>query len=184
MGYVPSITAPVVAGKITAAGFGAEVDNSIAALASPPRCSLSNTSNINIGAGNGTMLTWDTEEYDTDTMHSTSSNTSRIIATTAGTYRFTLALEIDNTSSGSQQTVARLLKNAAGSVTGGSAVAQVSALLPNVASVATLYIARTVVLSAADYIEVAVKRVDGVAGCFVASGAAVSYVQAELIAYP
>lgn len=45
-----------------------------------------NSANISLTSGADTALTFDTERYDTDTIHSTSSNTGRLTATTAGKY--------------------------------------------------------------------------------------------------
>lgn len=45
-----------------------------------------NSANISTTSGADTALTFDSERYDTDTIHSTSSNTGRLTATTAGKY--------------------------------------------------------------------------------------------------
>ena len=49
-------------------------------------CRVYNSSNISINNNTATALTFDSERYDTDTMHSTSSNTGRITIKTAGKY--------------------------------------------------------------------------------------------------
>jgi len=49
-------------------------------------CQVRNTADISIPNVTSTVLTFNTEDVDTDTMHSTSSNTGRIVFTTAGTY--------------------------------------------------------------------------------------------------
>lgn len=41
-------------------------------------CSLSKSSDQTISTNTSTLVTWDTEEYDTDNLHSTSTNTSRV----------------------------------------------------------------------------------------------------------
>lgn len=48
--------------------------------------SVSNSAVQSVNSGSPTALTFNTEEYDTDTMHSTVTNTSRLTATTAGVY--------------------------------------------------------------------------------------------------
>lgn len=59
-------------------------------LLSPPRCYLYQTSTTNMGtSGTAAEILWDTELYDTDTMHSTSSNTGRITCNAAGLYLIT-----------------------------------------------------------------------------------------------
>lgn len=54
-------------------------------FAEPPQCSVSG-SNVSVNSSNWTSLTAGSEAYDTDTMHSTSSQTERITFTTAGKY--------------------------------------------------------------------------------------------------
>lgn len=51
-----------------------------------PRCRVTNSANWTSTTSGTFTLTFDTESYDNDTMHSTSTNTSRITFTTAGTY--------------------------------------------------------------------------------------------------
>ena len=48
-----------------------------------------NSGVISHTSGTGTIITLDSERWDTDTMHSTSSNTGRLTATTAGRYQIT-----------------------------------------------------------------------------------------------
>lgn len=48
-----------------------------------------NSANISINNNTVTALTFDSERWDTDTIHSTSSNTGRLTATTAGKYQIT-----------------------------------------------------------------------------------------------
>jgi len=52
----------------------------------PPACRVYNSANLSIVNTTVTTVTYDSERWDTDTMHSTSSNTSRITFTTAGLY--------------------------------------------------------------------------------------------------
>jgi hypothetical protein len=56
-----------------------------------------------------TAITWDTETYDTDTMHSIVSNTERLTATTAGVYVISAAIGVANSATGSR--AIRILKN-------------------------------------------------------------------------
>ncbi len=55
-------------------------------ILSPPRCLVYQTATSSTTNGSNTVITFDTEQYDTDTMHSTSVNTGRITATTTGLY--------------------------------------------------------------------------------------------------
>jgi len=52
-----------------------------------------NSGNISINNASDTILTFDSERFDTDTMHSTSSNTGRLTATTAGVYDIKAQIE-------------------------------------------------------------------------------------------
>lgn len=49
-------------------------------------CGLRNSADISISSASSTVVTFDTEDFDTDTMHSLVSNTGRITFTTAGRY--------------------------------------------------------------------------------------------------
>lgn len=51
-----------------------------------PSVKVHNTASQAIATATVTALLWDTEEYDTGSMHSTASNTSRLIAPVAGKY--------------------------------------------------------------------------------------------------
>lgn len=56
-------------------------------LANPPKCRVyKSTAFAHTSSGSWVAVTFDSERMDTDTMHSTVTNTSRITFTTAGTY--------------------------------------------------------------------------------------------------
>lgn len=65
-------------------------------------CRLTKSSTQSISDNTETNVTWDTETWDTDSMHSTSSNTERITATTAGIYLITAYLNWASSGSGSR----------------------------------------------------------------------------------
>lgn len=77
--------------KVTAANMNTYISNNLSHLVSPPFCDLYATApgNTSGSASTFTAIPFDTEIADTDTMHSTTSNTSRITATTAGLYLVT-----------------------------------------------------------------------------------------------
>ena len=63
------------------------LSDDITFLAGPPRVRVYNSADISIAnGGSGTLLTFNSERFDSDTMHSTAANTGRITFTTAGTY--------------------------------------------------------------------------------------------------
>lgn len=74
-------------GTVAPASWGDQIRANQEFFAEPPQCSVSGTA-VSCRNGSETTLTATSEAYDTDTMHSTSSNTSRITATTAGKYLF------------------------------------------------------------------------------------------------
>lgn len=58
-------------------------------LANPPKCRVFHSVAISIPNNMETSLTFNSERFDTDTMHSTVTNPERITITTAGTYLIT-----------------------------------------------------------------------------------------------
>ncbi len=60
--------------------------NDLAFLGGPPRARVYNSADIPIANATSVPLTFNSERYDTDTLHSTATNTGRITITTAGTY--------------------------------------------------------------------------------------------------
>lgn len=110
-----------------------------------PRCKVYD--NTGIAITTDTLLTFDSEVYDTDSMHSTTTNTSRIVFTTAGLYEvvFTRAMA-SATAATSCDVVWRL--NAAGVVGGGTAGNRMNFTTGRVVSLSfTRY------FNAGDYIE-------------------------------
>lgn len=66
----------------------------------PPNCSAYNSTGQTITTGTVTALTFDSEQYDTASMHSTSSNTSRITVPSAGKYQLVAQVLFDINSTG------------------------------------------------------------------------------------
>jgi hypothetical protein len=63
------------------------LSDDITFLANPPKCRVYNSANISVAtSGVVQYLTFNSERFDTDSMHSTAVNTGRITFTTAGTY--------------------------------------------------------------------------------------------------
>jgi hypothetical protein len=111
-----------------------------------------NSGDLTIGTGAWTALTFDSERWDTDTIHSTVANTERLTATTAGTYLIIgqVEWEVDATS----QRGCRIYLN------GATVIANLWQEHTDVGScrqnVATIY-----VLSATDYVELEVYQGTG-----------------------
>lgn len=76
----------VTGDDITAALLNAHIRDNSQFLHQPPCCRVFNSANISVSNGAYNALTFNSERYNTDSMHSTAVNTSRITATTAGKY--------------------------------------------------------------------------------------------------
>lgn len=82
-------------------------------LLNPPRVLLTNSAAQSVASGGGgTSLTFDTEVYDTDAMHSTAANTDRITINTDGTYMVSMSARTQFNSAGPTRQM-RLHKNGA-----------------------------------------------------------------------
>lgn len=124
---VPTTHTVAVGDKATAADENTYVRDPIAFLINPPRCSIyQGTTGTTAGtSGVAALVLWDTEsasDGDTDTMHSTSTNTSRVVATTAGLYLVTTSIYFAANATGYREVMLR--KNSAGSSSGGTLIDQ------------------------------------------------------------
>lgn len=73
-----------------------------------PTCRVYHSLDQSIATGVTTVLSFNSERYDTDSMHSTVTNTSRITFTTAGVYVVTGGIEWDTNSDGRRAISIRL----------------------------------------------------------------------------
>jgi hypothetical protein len=131
------------------ANFGFITDSS---TAGGPGCRVYNSGAITIANNTTTALTFDTERYDTDAMHSTSSNTSRITATTAGKYMIGGCVRFVSNSTGARYLFVVL--NGTTNIVASSMAADANHY-PDL-NVSTVYD-----LAANDYIELAVNQSSG-----------------------
>lgn len=74
------------AGSIAPASWGDTIRDDLEFLISPPQCSFSHSTTQSVPDTAWTSMSGNTENYDTDTMHSTVTNNSRCTITTAGKY--------------------------------------------------------------------------------------------------
>ena len=80
--------------ELTASLWNQQVRDNTSFLYSPASCALDHTGNQTISNGTWTSVTFTAPDlFDTDNMHSTSSNTSRITINTAGIYLLTANIE-------------------------------------------------------------------------------------------
>jgi len=107
--------------KLTAADWDLGVRDALLFLMTAhPRVHAWNSTNLSFADTVTTLVTFNSENYDTDAMHSTSSNTSRITATTAGLYEFHWFIRMASTTYTQLDLDIRL--NAGGSSGGGSSI--------------------------------------------------------------
>lgn len=123
MATVPGTKTAAVGDKITAADYNAYTRDATAFWEGPPRCKVWNSTGISLTTATMTLLTWDSESWDTDSMHSTTTNTSRLVATTAGLYTVTVAVDLPGTTAGTRALNVR--KNAAGGSGAGTQVSYI-----------------------------------------------------------
>jgi len=117
-------------------------------LIEPPRCRVFDNTGVVMTNATATLMTYDSEGFDTDTMHSTVSNTSRVVFTTAGTYLVIVSLYFPSFTYTLLDWQCRL--NAAGSSAGGTQLVNVS-FMDNINRLTYFTFMRF--FSAADYIE-------------------------------
>ena len=138
------------------------LSDDITFLAGPPRCRVYNSANISVNDTTDTALTFNSERYDTDTMHSTAVNTGRITFTTAGTYAVGANVSFAADADGYRTVAIRL---------GGSTVIA-AADVPTVGAggVTRVAVATEYAFSATNYVEVVVWHNAGAALNVVAAG--------------
>jgi hypothetical protein len=113
---------------------------------------VTNTAAQSISTATNTALTWDTENFDTDTLHSTVSNTSRLTASVTGKWRVNGSAMFAASGTGSRNIFIR--KN------GSTNYADI--YMPSIAGDPfTLSISDTIDLTAGDYVELVVWQNSG-----------------------
>lgn len=155
LGATGSLMETAVA-KATTAGrlFRATGTNAIAEF-SPPGCRVYHSTTQSISSGSDTAVAFDSEYFDNDTMHSTSSNTSRVTITTAGHYLLTAKIGWGAFNNGDY--TAKLVVNGSTTIAIDTRTVPASAALP-----ARTCLAANYKLAAADYVEVVVNQTSGV----------------------
>lgn len=152
---MPTIPTPpdFTAGQVLTAAELDSVSTVLNFWASPPRVHVYNSTALTHTTSSTWYLhTWDSELYDTDTIHSTSTNTSRLVIQTAGVYEIVGQCGFDNNSTGTRGVNIRL--NSAGSQTGGTSLVQTNG--PPTPDTSSCHIATPVILYelvAGDYLE-------------------------------
>jgi hypothetical protein len=100
-----------------------------------------------------TVVTFNTELYDTDNMHSTVSNTGRLVAPVAGKYHIAARIGFVTNATGGRQGLLR--------VNGVTNIDQDIDFGPTAAGACYLLLATDYLMAAADYVEVTVVQTSG-----------------------
>ena len=146
----PQTVSDPAAGAVATAAWGDAVRAATVYLADPPHCRVYNSANISIPNNTLTALTFNSERVDTDTMHSTVTNTGRITMTTAGWYDVGGAIQWPAAAAGARAVYLR--------VNGTNYIA--AKRLDNAAQV-DMEVSTSWQFAAADYVEVVVLQVSG-----------------------
>lgn len=158
MGTVPATQNWTSGETVTASKLVAATKTPLDFLMNPPRVSAYNTTGIVAASGTPTLVTFDTEAWDTDSMHSTTTNTSRILINTSGQYLIHMYARFPNNATGYRQINLRI--NSGGTSGGGNSVQTVPMAA---ASGQTTMVVRTMELTCAagDYYEMFVQQGSG-----------------------
>lgn len=99
----------VASGNVIDPAWGNLVDSNLDFLANPPACRVySSGSFSHASSGSAQPITFNSERYDTDSMHSTSVNTDRVTFTTAGLYLVEGGVQWDANATGVRYLAIRL----------------------------------------------------------------------------
>lgn len=153
---------------LTAAGLNLELRDALNFLLNPPRVKVFRSANLTVSNTTWTLATWNSEAWDTDTMHSTSSNTSRLVATTAGVYTVTVIAQWAADGVGARYISVE--KNAGGVRAAGTSILLDHAAAPVNASYNAQPVTFDVSLAAGDYIEAWVYQASGGSLALVGAG--------------
>lgn len=132
-------------GDVLTAAWCDVVRSDLEFLIDPPACSIYNSAAQSVANNTATVLTANSERYDNDSMHSTSSNTSRITIQTAGRYLLVSTVLFDADADGFRRV--SILHNGTTSYGGISGVNDGSNIGVRLTAV------RSLVLAAGDYVE-------------------------------
>jgi hypothetical protein len=150
MATVPATQSFLAGEKVTAAKLIAATKTPLDFLMNPPRVNAYAGTSTSLTTGTSTLVTFDSEMWDTDSMHSTTTNNSRILINTSGQYLVSFYARFPSNATGYRQLNFRL--NSAGNSGGGSTWSTINVAAVNGSST---FITRTLELTcnAGDYYE-------------------------------
>jgi hypothetical protein len=164
MATIPATQSFLANEKVTAAKLIAATKTPLDFLLNPPRCSVAykagDISGDTIATGTATLIPFGTEGWDTDSMHSTSTNASRVVFNTVGLYQVSVFARFAPNATGYRMLNVRL--NAGGNSGFGSTLTTFAQ--PAAPSTTSTSISRTLdlnVTSAGDYIELFLTQTSG-----------------------
>lgn len=179
MATVPSPRTWAVGDVVSAARLNTEISTAINYLLNPPACDVYCTAGTSIPDGaTFTQVLYDTEESDTDNMHSTASNTGRITFNTPGRYEIMIYSSLP----GATYTVFSVNPriNSGGSATGGTSIRTFPFGTPGGSPYENIITLQRV-FAAADYMEVFVAQTSGGARALISSGTRANGVSARWV---
>ena len=152
MGSVP-LPRTFQAGEVETATFMNSLSAVLTFVQNPPRCSVySGSTGFSCTTGAGQLVTWDSELYDTDSMHSTSSATTRLTAQTPGLYEIKGQYNFGTNGTGQRQVA--IFKNGAP-----QCYESTNALAASQSTLLSL--SKDLYLAAGDYVEFQVQQNSG-----------------------
>jgi hypothetical protein len=125
MATIPATQSFLAGEKVTAAKLIAAAKTPLDFLMNPPRCGVYAGAGISCANQTWTLVTFDTESWDTDSMHSTVTDTSRVTINTSGQYLVTFYARFLSNATGYRQLNFR--KNSTGNSGLGSTMSTIAA---------------------------------------------------------
>jgi len=156
---VPTPLDPTAGDKLSAVAFDAGVRDPLNFMMDgQPRCHVWDSTGLSIPNSANTIITFDSETYDNDSMHNTVTQTSRITFTTAGRYDVDILLTIGTGTYTQLDLNIRL--NSAGSGGGGTSI-RTQPFSDGTRGAINMAFRFKRVFAAADHIELFVTQVSG-----------------------
>jgi len=124
MATVPATQSFLAGEKVTAAKLTAATKTPIDFLLNPPRVNAFISADVSLPTSTWTLLPFSMEAWDTDGMHSTTTNPSRITINTSGQYLISFYSRFGYHATGYRALNLRL--NSAGASTGGSTISTIA----------------------------------------------------------
>jgi hypothetical protein len=127
MATIPSTQTFVSGEKVTADKLNAATKTPLDFMMNPPRSCAFQSADLSTTSGTWTLIPLVGEQYDTDSMHSTTTNTSRIYINTSGLYLLSVyARWNDSAVTASGRRSLNLRANSGGLVGGGTSITTLS----------------------------------------------------------